>query len=441
MAGFIPLPKTFASKNYWAGADENWGTKESQSETTKVDFAHQVAHAPTDTSDHAIYERAKANAIIATSRDWEPVAKAERIPYQVYSACDDERVAALLDAHDRGEHTQLAPPHRVPEGLLDFYLESENVLGYFTLLLAANNPASHGRDKDALNTHTQKLADSDEELSEKQQQMVSLCQRAADDALNSTRREGLGYRARESLKDASKTDEMAKAAWPHLARILDPGNYSNESSDSRPEDEEFVELADCNLPEEAEGNQWCDVQIVLPDLTLKQKPGLRAPAYKQTDAGAYIRRPERHCTDGLVFGNRRRQPKSGSVLIDISGSMSLTLDEIEEMMTLAPGVNIATYCSGGYTGFLTIVARGNKRCSTEDLRARGGGNGIDGPALRWLAAQPGPRYHISDGLATGRGEAHNGGLMMECEAIRRAHRITRLESLEELIQARKNGEL
>lgn len=434
MAGFQALPKTFAKKNYWAGDDDGWKAEES-ADTGTTDFQHRTVFAPTTTTDLAVYERAILNAQIATSRDWTPIAKAASIPAPIYHSCDRERLTKLLDHHERYVgHDTFRAPQRVPTGLLDFHLQTENIIAYFNEVLAAQNSYSHTKDLNAWGDHANWVKENSEELSDKQKRIHELVQLAVKEALEAL------YSSHDP-SNSYNTERMAEAAWPVLKRLLDPGPGDGDGSKKDQKDEEFVPIEQCDLPDYADGTGWCDVEVIRPDLVLPQKAGLKTPRWKQTDAGAVIRRPERHCTDGLVFGHRRRAPQSGSVLIDVSGSMSLTIEEIEEMMNLAPGVNIATYCSRATTGYLTIVARGNKRCSTQDLQPRGGGNGIDGPALRWLAAQPGPRYWISDGYVTGLRDAHNETLLAECEATRRTHRITRLDSLPELIEAKQRGEL
>jgi hypothetical protein len=68
----------------------------------------------------------------------------------------------------------------------------------------------------------------------------------------------------------------------------------------------------------------------------------------------------------------------------------------------------------------------------ENLRL-GRGNVIDGPALRWLASQPGPRIWISDGRVTGVRDRSSLDLVVEAMGICRRNQITRVDKADSLL--------
>lgn len=139
--------------------------------------------------------------------------------------------------------------------------------------------------------------------------------------------------------------------------------------------------------------------------------------------------------DGRVFGSVQRG-KRGTVLIDFSGSMDLEPHHIVEILAACPRMMVATYCgcASKNHGVLTVLARHGRIAADEAVSAYGQNNGVDGPALHWLARQPAPRYWISDGQVNGLGGKYSPLLWQECEAICRAHSIRRFFNLEDFLQ-------
>jgi hypothetical protein len=151
----------------------------------------------------------------------------------------------------------------------------------------------------------------------------------------------------------------------------------------------------------------------------KRRPGPR---------GRRLHRIGRLYTDGYVFGDRPPVKGGGAILIDTSGSMSLKPSEVLQLCVAYPGGVIASYSSHGHQGYLRIVAKNGKRVENNALTTPGNGNGCDGPALDWLARQPGPRFWISDagveGGATG---------LRYCLEVCRRFNITRVDNAWEIV--------
>lgn len=152
-----------------------------------------------------------------------------------------------------------------------------------------------------------------------------------------------------------------------------------------------------------------------------------------SDHGAVLSAAHRLPVDGRVFLRRRRQP-GGTVLIDASGSMRFTPADLERITAAAPLATVAVYAGRGRSGTLAIVASRGRVACADSLRqaARGTGNVIDGPALRWLAGQPEPRVWISDGHVTGRGDQSSADLVVNAIQICRQGRIRRAAKVEEV---------
>ena len=115
-----------------------------------------------------------------------------------------------------------------------------------------------------------------------------------------------------------------------------------------------------------------------------------------SDEGTVPRYIHRMPIDGKIFGRKKKEP-GGSVLIDDSGSMSFSTQDIREIMEAAPAVNIAAYSGQSSKGELVILGQDGKYAEINNMtRPKGSNNLVDLPALEWLAEQPKPRIWVSD---------------------------------------------
>lgn len=174
---------------------------------------------------------------------------------------------------------------------------------------------------------------------------------------------------------------------------------------------------------------WAAVKFEEPPRPLHLPGRMRKRRKNIADVrGRRLRRLERLTTDGRVFAHKQMRKGGGAVLIDTSGSMSLTHDEVIALCVAFPGGVIAAYSAEGSLGYLRVIARNGRRVTDEMINPPGGGNEIDGPALDWLALQPGPRYWISDAGVSGGAQ----GLKYCLDVCVRA-RIRRVENAWEIV--------
>jgi hypothetical protein len=170
-------------------------------------------------------------------------------------------------------------------------------------------------------------------------------------------------------------------------------------------------------------------------LTRAVKP--RRPLGRRfADTGVIPSAVHRLPVDGAIFTTKRRQ-RGGSILCDNSGSMSYDDSDIERIIRNAPAAMIAFYAGGRRGGKpmgRIVIAADRGRAATVDEVERampGGENYVDGPALRWLARQPAPRYWVSDEGVGGVSDFGVGGpCWHECRAICRAANITIVPSID-----------
>lgn len=186
------------------------------------------------------------------------------------------------------------------------------------------------------------------------------------------------------------------------------------------------------------GAKWGKIsRVIRSRMSRRRKPrGNGGKSWR--DEGATPTAPYRLILDGRIFC-RRQRVKGGTVLIDNSGSMSFSSDDLERIVTTAPGAVVAAYSGYRSSGELAIVAERGRMASKHDLDAveRHGGNVIDGPALRWLASMPGPRVWVSDGFVTGCDDCAGTNLLEESMAICKQASISRVDRAAAVAEALK----
>ena len=180
--------------------------------------------------------------------------------------------------------------------------------------------------------------------------------------------------------------------------------------------------------------RWGDMTVHTPALTVNLKGRLKNQRdYRPADFGYNPKYINRYCVDKKIF-KQKLNVKGGTILIDASGSMSFSGQDILEIMQMLPAVNIAMYNGRSVTGDLRLIARNGMRVTEEQLSSwSGGGNVVDGPALEWLSTMPARRIWVSDMYVFGAGANSNGfNLLKECYDLCTKHKIINLKDIEEV---------
>jgi hypothetical protein len=154
--------------------------------------------------------------------------------------------------------------------------------------------------------------------------------------------------------------------------------------------------------------RWAE--MVLLDLALTQRvdsPLLgrrRRPAASGTRVafpGNAVRDPGRR-----VFGGPASAP-GGVVVIDQSGSMDLSSQQLDALLSLSPSLTVIGYShrpgDGATTPNAWVLARGGRRVATDDLPSGNVGNGVDLPVLEFangLRRSGEPLIWVCDGQTT-----------------------------------------
>ncbi len=195
--------------------------------------------------------------------------------------------------------------------------------------------------------------------------------------------------------------------------------------------DEMIRHALDKLPEKTNVTdpKWGKMTIDQPP---RKRPRKSKKVMKKNRAMEYGVNPKyvhRACSDERIFGYKKKQP-GGAVLIDGSGSMRITAEEVRKLVEIAPQAMVAIYSGHSNDGVLRILAQDGMMVDEDKIcRPAGGGNTVDGPALEWLAKQKAPLVWVSDGYVVG--DAATGAspiLHAQCQAFIRKKRIRQVPS-------------
>jgi len=173
--------------------------------------------------------------------------------------------------------------------------------------------------------------------------------------------------------------------------------------------------------------QWAELKVRKLALT-RHAPGGLGRKRRAHDMGRNPRRIQNALSDPYkrIF-DATKKGNGGVVLIDGSGSMSLTTEDIVKIVDSAHGATVAVYSadSANINDNLLILAEKGKM--VQSLPPRNGGNGVDGPALKWAIQQrqhaKAPVVFITDGAVHGLGQGYNDLLAMDCINMVLKHRV------------------
>jgi hypothetical protein len=250
--------------------------------------------------------------------------------------------------------------------------------------------------------------------------------------------EKAGGEPKDSKSDKRK-DSAAKrkAAKDAVARkALDKEDASEPWKDEpplvRPEETEGSDSAVC---------EWSIPEVTVAPLTIyAARPGTHDR--QATDTGVQLADVCRASGDGMIFSHSRRRPgtiKRGTFLIDGSGSMRLSSEDVAKIVRAVPAATVAIYdgevrrgrtksepfTRENHHSRIVIVAQGGKMADLDHgAWTTLGGNTCDGPALLWLSRQPGPRIWYCDAGVTDWTDHISFDGLDQCHAIVKAGHIT-----------------
>lgn len=161
-----------------------------------------------------------------------------------------------------------------------------------------------------------------------------------------------------------------------------------------------------------------------------------------TNMGRRPRRIHRYMTDPAkrVFDKTVRG-SGGMVIIDASGSMSFTTEQIAEIISNAPGATVLIYSDRGRTNTSPnawVVADKGRMVENVEYIDYGHGNGVDFPAIEWGVRnrqfRNTPLVWVTDGGVCGANDGFSELLSMQCMTYARQHNYIVVPHIEEAIE-------
>lgn len=214
---------------------------------------------------------------------------------------------------------------------------------------------------------------------------------------------------------------MEKVAGDVERRLREKAEIEERESQEKPDLPPKTEAGDG-------GKLWDKWDFYGIDERSKHPSGSLGRSWSPTSRGSVVGQVSREITDpsSRIF-RRRTRGKGGVVVIDCSGSMSLTDHDIERILSTAGGAVVIGYTERRGRGSIYLLADGRRRVRKVPLEiAHGAGNGVDGEALRI-----GARYHkkgepfiwVTDGgVCTSTTTASFEALRADCETLIRKER-------------------
>ena len=138
--------------------------------------------------------------------------------------------------------------------------------------------------------------------------------------------------------------------------------------------------------------------------------------------------------------DKRAKGQGGIVLIDQSGSMSLTDDDIWAIIKAAPGCVIIGYSHRpGSTTIPNVWTIADRGSVAAEIPVGNGGNGVDGPAIRFAQKKRRngePFIWVCDGVVTdGANDRAVPSLERECATLVARHGIHMVQNVSEAVAA------
>jgi hypothetical protein len=193
----------------------------------------------------------------------------------------------------------------------------------------------------------------------------------------------------------------------------------------------------------AESNGWEALYVVKPDL-VRSHTGKLGRRNVYTGTGRSVKNVSRLYSDPEQRIFTRKTRALGAVIVfDCSGSMSLTDDDLQHMMDSSAGATVLCYSTGHhaseeYPNAWIVARKGRQVRSLPDFP---GGNGCDGPALRYglqlRSSTRQPVIWVSDEGVTGKNHADSAELLRECKGLVRKYGIKQAHNVNQAIKLMK----
>ena len=255
-----------------------------------------------------------------------------------------------------------------------------------------------------------------------------------------------GYYSPKDVQESKKSDDDKKATDygdDDDSEIVDESNPSCESDKKL--DVRRMPM-DFDFPTDGVG-EFASLNI---DETMPLSIEVSGYLHRKKNAlatGKRVLYPGRLYTDPQrrIFGSKVKV-KGGVLIIDISGSMNLTNEDIEAILEVAPAAYIMAYSHRQDSEpNAWVLANRGWRVAPDRIGDIGrSGNGVDGPALTHAIRKRKQNESIvwvSDGMVTTKNDGFSVELALECAKLVKKHRIIMLPNVTSAVKAFRSGRM
>jgi hypothetical protein len=135
---------------------------------------------------------------------------------------------------------------------------------------------------------------------------------------------------------------------------------------------------------------------------------------------------------------RKTRGTNALVVVDVSGSMSLSTNDLDQILKASAGATVVAYSASDATNPNTHLLAHNSR-RVRHLPDFDGGNGIDAPAVLWAIKNyrkhGAPILWITDGGVTGKGDKTNADLSRQCRRLAQKYGVTVARHIPDALKA------
>jgi hypothetical protein len=238
-------------------------------------------------------------------------------------------------------------------------------------------------------------------------------------------------------KGVSSSGSLPKDDVEKKSGIGNKGDYTEAKKDGNP-------LGNISPVSAGGVPSWAELRVERVPLP-KMLKGTIGKKRIATNMGRRPRRMHRLLTDpAMRVFDKKIKGSGGMVIIDGSGSMSFTEEQIEKIISYAPGCTVAIYSdrNNDKGSNLWVVADKGKMVESLSGIDYGYGNGVDYPAIVWGVEnqkhKTSPLVWITDGGVCGKNDGFHELLSMQCLTYANKHNYIIVPHIEEaLIQLSK----
>lgn len=279
-------------------------------------------------------------------------------------------------------------------------------------------------------THTERLAEWIDRLCDKSpEQLAEEKEKARREREEARRLKALA----DGKADTGDGDETDEADGGHSNKGINPTDKGKD--DGNP----YKGITSSQIKHRVAEWQKLNIEFLPMPILSKGNLGKRRVA---SNTGMRPRRMHRMITDPQMrIFDKVIRGTGGVVIIDGSGSMSFSREQLTNIIEHAPGATVAIYTDRGIDTATNMWVVSHKGKMVNQLPSVGQGNGVDFPAIEWGVKQKqtsrSPIVWVTDGGVCGRDGNYEAILALQCITFCKKNNIIVVPHVEEAIEQLK----